>query len=184
MVIAKYAGLTPQNSTKIEMTTTNINNSWTPPYVAGSQRPGKPPKKVVGTMQKRKGPRQDISLDEITIQVALGTLVDPYHIAGFILVTTDIKAIVWAANHASAKVREAAVRNPRCSLGLLVKLGLIDTANAVRNASREALILRKDEFKDFLFVVEEYPQLALSFYHTARTKTATEVPAPPEIDQE
>ena len=138
----------------------------------------------MGKYNKRRGPRPSVSLDEITIQIALGTLTDPYQIAGFIVVTNDIKAIVWGSKHASSKVREAAAKNPICPFGMLVKLGLLDSSGGVQKAAREALALRKQDFQDFLFVLEEYPQLALPFYHTSRIETAEETSSTPGIDQE
>jgi len=133
---------------------------------------------------KHKVRKPSISLDELEVQIALGTLKDAYQIAGFVAVTRDAKALTWASTHSSSKVREAAVKNTHCSLGILLKLGLCDKSEGVRDAARGALTIRSDEFKALLFVVEEYPQLALPFYHTAKVKTIEEYPALPGSDED
>ena len=123
----------------------------------------------------------NISLDEINVQIALGTLTKPEQIATFIEFTKDIRALIWASKHKNHKIRESAVSNPICPISILVKAGIRDKSSTVVHSAQSALEDRSKEVDDFLLVTESYPQLSFPFRDTE--KVIIEEPLTEEDDE-
>lgn len=103
-----------------------------------------------------------ITLKEIKIQEALGVASKGNEIAVLIRASDDPEAILWASRHKYAPVRVAAAESPLIPFSQLLRLYFCDLHTTVKDACRESIRNRNQEFEQLLEVMEEFPQLSLS----------------------
>ena len=102
-----------------------------------------------------------ITLKEIKVQIAIGTVLKGNEIAVLVGTSDDPKAILWASRHKYAAVRAAAAKSPLIPFSQLLRLYFYDTFSTVKKACKESIQKRRQEFEQLLEVMEEFPQLSL-----------------------
>lgn len=102
-----------------------------------------------------------ITLNEIKVQIALGTADTPQQIARLIRQTTDADALEWAIKYRNTKVRAAAISNPALSIGLLLWACVFETSKTTKEVLDKTVNERRGEMECVLGVVRHYPQLSM-----------------------
>lgn len=102
-----------------------------------------------------------ITLKEIKIQEAIGAASKGNEIATLVRASDDPKAILWASKHKYATVRAAAAESPLIPFSQLLRLYFCDTYSTVKDACKQSILKRNQEFEQLLEVMEEFPQLSL-----------------------
>jgi len=102
-----------------------------------------------------------ITLKEIKIQEAIGAASKGNEIAALVRASDDPEAILWASRHKYAAVRAAAAESPLIPFSQLLRLYFCDVYTTVKDACKESIQKRNQEFEQLLEVMEEFPQLSL-----------------------
>ncbi|KKL77853.1 hypothetical protein LCGC14_2030710 [marine sediment metagenome] len=102
-----------------------------------------------------------ITLKEIQVQEALGSVSKGSEIAILVRATEDPKAILWASRHKYGAVRTAAAESPLIPFAQLLRLYFCDSSSTVKDACKESIAERNQEFEQLLEVMEEFPQMSL-----------------------
>ncbi len=102
-----------------------------------------------------------ITLKEIQVQIALGVASKGSEIAVLVKASEDPKAILWASRHKYAAVRAVAAESPLIPFAQLLRLYFCDTYGTVKDACKESIQERGQEFEQLLEVMEEFPQMSL-----------------------
>lgn len=105
----------------------------------------------------------NISLKELKVQLGLGLIAPDNALATIIGNSTDTNVLAWAFKHKIAKIRAAALSNPRLPVGLFIYGGLFASTQTERRAYNKMLSKRKKDMQRTLQVIAEYPQLSLVF---------------------
>ena len=102
-----------------------------------------------------------ITLKEIKIQEAIGAVSKGSEIATLVRASDDPKAILWASKHKYAAVRAAAAKSLLIPFSQLLRLYFCDAYGTVKDACKQSIQKRSQEFEQLLKVMEEFPQLSL-----------------------
>jgi len=99
--------------------------------------------------------------NELTAQIALGTLSNAQDIASAVRNASDPRVLTWAARHSNSKVRKAVAANPLLPFGPLISLIILEDTMVVQTELKKAIKNRLDEIYDGIMLLESYPQLTL-----------------------
>ncbi len=102
-----------------------------------------------------------ITLTEIKVQEAIGSAVKGNEIATLVRASDDPEAILWASRHKYAAVRTVAAESPLIPFSQLLRLYFCDQTSTVKEACKESIERRGQEFDQLLALMEEFPQLSL-----------------------
>lgn len=102
-----------------------------------------------------------ITLTEIKAQEAVGAAVKGNEIATLVRASDDPEAILWASRHKFAAVRTAAAKSSLIPFSQLLRLYFCDQTMTVKDACKESIERRGQEFDHLLELIEEFPQLSL-----------------------
>jgi len=118
-----------------------------------------------------------MNLDELQVQIALGTLSKKYEIATIVKTSKDYNVVIWGTKHSSFLVRKGAIKNPLCPISRLMYLAFFDKTDAGHEAL-SVLETKKDHFKHLMNILEDFPQfkLPLSYNTTENVDLIEESP--------
>ena len=102
-----------------------------------------------------------ITLEEIKVQIAIGSATKNVEIATLVRASGDPKAIKWATHHKFVMVRKAAAASPLIPFTQLLRMYFCDKAMSVVETCKDRIMSRTQEFEQLLTVMEEFPQFSL-----------------------
>lgn len=114
----------------------------------------------------------NITLQEIQVQLAVGSLQTPQEVAAMVRISNDLDVVIWASNHRSFYVRLAAIEHDYCPFARIINAMLHDGSGKVVEAAR--IILkgrRKEEYAHFMTCLADYPQLSLPLRYNIAIRT-------------
>ncbi len=139
-------------------------------------------KKAPAKPKKKPAP---MKLDELRVQIAIGTLKDPKAIAEVVKNCNDPKIVRWASRHQRATVRVEAAKKSCLPFGVAMKMVFLDKAKTVKTAAAHSL--GKQHFDQLLLLldsIEDFPQMALPFSESTNKIDYTIIDGPDEYNGE
>lgn len=129
---------------------------------------------------KKKKPTM-MNIDELRVQIAIGTLKDPKAIAEVVKNCNDPKIILWASRHGRANVRVEAAKKKCLPFGIVMRLVFLDKAKTVKTAAAHSLgKVHFEKLLNLLEHIEDFPQTSLPFSETVRKIDYTVIDGPSE----